>query len=73
MQTPQIFEPQSLLEAYERIAERGMMISDEVSALQELGREVRLVLAEDHNLKITYARDLALAESVLQQRGSSGE
>jgi 2-C-methyl-D-erythritol 4-phosphate cytidylyltransferase len=68
MQTPQIFEKELLIAAYRQIREAGITVSDEVSAIQELGRAVMIVPSEDHNLKITYARDLALAASVLQER-----
>jgi len=43
-------------------------VTDEVSAVERLGRKVFLVSTEDFNFKITYPRDLALAEFVLKQR-----
>ncbi|PYI77030.1 MAG: 2-C-methyl-D-erythritol 4-phosphate cytidylyltransferase, partial [Verrucomicrobia bacterium] len=38
------------------------------SAVERLGRKVVLVLNDDFNLKITYPRDLPLAEFVLKRR-----
>jgi 2-C-methyl-D-erythritol 4-phosphate cytidylyltransferase len=68
MQTPQIFSRELLLEAYDFVAARQLTITDEVSALQHLGRKVLLVAADDVNLKITFPADLALAELVQARR-----
>ena len=68
MQTPQIFARGLLLEAYQRVAADNVLITDEVSALQHLGREVLLVPNYEVNLKITFPPDLALAEFILARR-----
>jgi 2-C-methyl-D-erythritol 4-phosphate cytidylyltransferase len=68
MQTPQIFSRSLLLSAYDQIERDNISITDEVSALQHLGRKVMLVPADDVNLKITFPADLALAELVLARR-----
>jgi 2-C-methyl-D-erythritol 4-phosphate cytidylyltransferase len=44
------------------------LVTDEVSAVEYLGRKVVLVPNDDFNFKITYPRDLPLAEFVLRQR-----
>jgi 2-C-methyl-D-erythritol 4-phosphate cytidylyltransferase len=71
MQTPQIFRRQLLVDAYERISEDSVTITDEVSAVEHAGGKIAIVAAEDHNLKITYASDLPVAELILEQRISS--
>ena len=71
MQTPQIFSRDILLEAYEVVAAKKLSITDEVSAVELLGQKVRLVPNDEFNLKITYPRDLFLAESFLSRRASS--
>jgi 2-C-methyl-D-erythritol 4-phosphate cytidylyltransferase len=68
MQTPQIFSRDLLTEAFALVAARKLSITDEVSAIQALGRPVVLVPNEDFNFKITFPADLALAEFVLAQR-----
>jgi 2-C-methyl-D-erythritol 4-phosphate cytidylyltransferase len=68
MQTPQIFERQLIEEAYRAVYEENISVTDEVSAVERLGRKVALVLNDDFNFKITYPRDLPLAEFVLAQR-----
>ncbi len=71
MQTPQIFERQLIEEAYRAVYAENISITDEVSAVERLGRKVVLVLNDNFNFKITYPRDLPLAEFVLTQRKDS--
>jgi 2-C-methyl-D-erythritol 4-phosphate cytidylyltransferase len=68
MQTPQIFERQVIEEAYRAVYAENVSVTDEVSAVERLGRRVILVSNKELNFKITYPRDLALAEFVLTQR-----
>ncbi len=68
MQTPQIFERALIEEAYRAVFANKVSVTDEVSAVERLGRKVFLVPTEDFNFKITYPRDLALVEFVLKQR-----
>jgi 2-C-methyl-D-erythritol 4-phosphate cytidylyltransferase len=68
MQTPQIFERQLIEDAYRAVYAANASVTDEVSAVDRLGRKVILVPNQDLNFKITYPRDLALAEFVLNQR-----
>ena len=68
MQTPQIFERQLIEDAYRAVYAENASVTDEVSAVERLGRKIILVPNKDLNFKITYPRDLALAEFVLKQR-----
>lgn len=68
MQTPQVFRFDWLLEAYKRIVDSGRSVTDEVSALQEAGYPVRLLQNTDWNIKITFPRDLDLAEKMMNLR-----
>ena len=68
MQTPQIFETKLLRDAYRALFDQKISVTDEVSAVEQLGHKVFLVPNEDVNFKITYPQDLLLAEFVLKQR-----
>ena len=68
MQTPQIFSRDLLVEAYEAVAAKKLSITDEVSAVEQLGAKVLLVPSDEFNLKITYPRDLELAQSFLNRQ-----
>jgi 2-C-methyl-D-erythritol 4-phosphate cytidylyltransferase len=70
MQTPQVFSRDLLVEAYDAVAANKLSITDEVSAVEHLGAKVLLVPNDQFNPKITFPRDLLLAESFLSQRSS---
>jgi 2-C-methyl-D-erythritol 4-phosphate cytidylyltransferase len=71
MQTPQIFSRKLLVEAYAAVAIKNLSITDEVSAVEFVGAKVFLVANDEFNPKITYPRDLWLAQSALNRRASS--
>ena len=70
MQTPQIFGRELLEKAYAAVAASNLSITDEVSALEQIGAKVVLVPNEEWNIKITYPRDLLLAQAVLARRSA---
>jgi len=71
MQTPQIFERQLIVEAYRAVYSENISVTDEVSAVERIGRKVVLVVNGDFNFKITYPRHLPVAEFILKQRMDS--
>jgi 2-C-methyl-D-erythritol 4-phosphate cytidylyltransferase len=70
MQTPQIFSRKLLVEAYNTVAIKNLSITDEVSAVEFVGAKVFLVTNDEFNPKITFPRDLWLAQSALNRRSS---
>lgn len=69
MQTPQIFSTVVILQAYANLIAHKETVTDEVSAVQRLGKKISLLRNDDWNFKITLPRDLELAEHVLAARG----
>jgi 2-C-methyl-D-erythritol 4-phosphate cytidylyltransferase len=67
-QTPQMFRVGELLDALLAAEARGLVVTDEASAMEALGLSPRLVRSGANNLKITYPEDFALAEALLQSR-----
>lgn len=65
-QTPQMFRFRILKQALE--AADATTVTDEASAVEALGLQPRLVEGDVTNLKVTYARDMILAELILRQR-----
>jgi 2-C-methyl-D-erythritol 4-phosphate cytidylyltransferase len=65
MQTPQVFRRDWLLEAYKRVVDSGRAVTDEVSAMREAGYPVRLLENAEWNIKITFPKDLELAEKLM--------
>ena len=70
MQTPQIFARDLLRRAYAQLAADDLRVTDEVSAVEHLREKVVLVPNQDWNVKITYPRDLLLAQFELARRSS---
>jgi 2-C-methyl-D-erythritol 4-phosphate cytidylyltransferase len=68
MQTPQVFSSGLILQAYASLMAKHEMATDEVSAVQKLGKKVALLKNTDWNFKITFPHDLELAEHVLSLR-----
>jgi len=60
-QTPQMFRHGLLLQALSRSAK----VTDEAGAIEALGLKPKLVQGSTTNLKVTYAEDLRLAETIL--------
>jgi 2-C-methyl-D-erythritol 4-phosphate cytidylyltransferase len=71
MQTPQIFERKLLEDAYCGVYGENASVTDEVSAVERLGREIALVLNDDFNFKITYPHDLPVADFILRERAKN--
>ncbi len=65
METPQVFHAGLLRRAYESVLAAGLLVTDEVSAVQHLGEPVHVVENPDPNPKITFPADLKLAEKLL--------
>jgi 2-C-methyl-D-erythritol 4-phosphate cytidylyltransferase len=68
LQTPQIVSREVLSKAYEAIFAKNISVTDETSAVEQVGGKVAIVTNDDFNFKITFANDLLLAEAVLKQR-----
>ena len=66
METPQVFSLEGIRAAYKRISDRGEAVTDEVSAMQTIGGRVYLVESLAPNLKVTFPRDLGMAEALLR-------
>ena len=66
-QTPQMFRAALLMQALHNA--KGA-VTDEASAIEEMGLKPRLVLGSRENMKVTYPQDLAIAEAILAGRRS---
>ena len=67
METPQIFRLELLLRAYDYVKTHGLVVTDEVSAVEALGVSTQLVQG-GANMKITLPGDLELAELIWTHR-----
>ncbi len=65
METPQVFRRDLLVAAYEKVLRDGLLVTDEVSAVEQSGHPVWLVENRTPNLKITLPGDLEIAARLL--------
>jgi len=70
-QTPQMFRFNELRRALVQAQERGVVVTDEASAMELAGYPVQLVEASTGNIKVTVPADLPLAAWYLQARAAS--
>jgi len=64
--TPQAFARGALTAALSDAAARGVIVTDEASAMERVGAKPMLVEGREDNLKVTTPADLVLAESLLR-------
>lgn len=68
VQTPQVFDADLLKAALQAADEGEVLVTDDCSAVERLGKRVFLVEGDEENLKITTPMDLLLAEAILRDR-----
>lgn len=66
--TPQMFKAKALKQAIEQAQTKGLIITDESSAIESVGLPCLLVSGRRDNIKITRPEDLVLANFYLQQQ-----
>ncbi|RAL23306.1 2-C-methyl-D-erythritol 4-phosphate cytidylyltransferase [Thermoflavimicrobium daqui] len=71
VQTPQAFRYQLLWEAHKQAKEQQILATDDSMLVEELGIDVRVVMGEYTNLKLTTPEDLFLAEIIYKARSQS--
>ena len=65
VQTPQAFDVRLLKRAYENVVEKKLEVTDDASAVELLGEQVKIFESAKPNLKITTVEDLHLAASIV--------
>ncbi len=69
VQTPQAFDVRLLKRAYAAVGEQKLDVTDDASAVEQLGESVKIFESDKPNLKITTAEDLQLAAAVVLKAG----
>ncbi len=64
VQTPQVFHSDLILKAYQQAYRESF--TDDASVLEAAGGAVSLIGGDPYNIKITYPRDLLIAEALLK-------
>ena len=67
VQTPQVFDLQLLKGALLKAQKDKTPITDDCSAVENMGMSVKIVEGDERNLKVTTPRDLKVAELLLEE------
>lgn len=68
VQTPQVFEFDILRAALAQAKTTGANVTDDCSAVELFGMEVRIIDGDEKNIKITTPMDLKIAEMILEDQ-----
>lgn len=67
VQTPQVFDFDLLRGALRKAKENGTAVTDDCSAVEQMGMTVKTVEGDERNLKITTPMDLKIAQILLEE------
>ncbi len=71
METPQVFARELIVQAYERVRKRGLKVTDDAAAVEQLRHPVALLENPYPNPKLTRPADLELFEFLMQSHARS--
>ena len=67
IQTPQTFQKELILKAYQQAKENGFMGTDDASLAEYSGYPVKVIMGSYRNIKITTKEDLLIGEAFLKE------
>ena len=67
VQTPQVFDTDLLKAALHKAKAEGTAVTDDCSAVENMGMKVKIVEGEERNIQITTPLDLKIAEAILEE------
>lgn len=68
VQTPQAFKKEIIMDCYRRALDDKVTGTDDASLVERYGHQVKIVIGNYENIKITTPEDLELAELLLKRR-----
>lgn len=68
VQTPQVFDRDFISSALQSCAEKGIVLTDDCSAAEAMGKKVYLTQGSYENIKITTPVDLVIGEAMIRWR-----
>lgn len=67
VQTPQVFDMDLLRGALVKAGKDGAEVTDDCSAVERLGMQIKIVDGDERNIKVTTPMDLKIAEMLLEE------
>lgn len=71
IQTPQVFTANVITTALKKAVEKKLAITDDCSAVEAMGVKVSVVSGDPDNIKLTTARDIYIAERIIEERSDN--
>ena len=68
IQTPQVFEKNKYIEAYEKAQKEGLDLTDDCQLIEAAGGKIHITVGDYTNIKITTPEDIFIAEALLKLR-----
>ncbi len=73
VQTPQVFQTELVKGALTDAVQKGLVFTDDATAVERLGVKIQTVEGEEENLKLTTPQDFILARGILERRKEQTE
>lgn len=67
VQTPQVFDFDLLRGAMKKVEQENLTVTDDCSAVEQMGMKVKIVEGDERNLKVTTPLDLKIAQMLLEE------
>ncbi len=67
VQTPQVFDLDLLRAALKKAAQDAVSVTDDCSAVENMGMSVKIVSGDERNMKVTTPMDLRIAQMLLEE------
>lgn len=67
VQTPQVFDFDLLRGALKKAEQEQLQVTDDCSAVEQMGMRVKIVEGDERNLKVTTPLDLKIAQMLLEE------
>jgi 2-C-methyl-D-erythritol 4-phosphate cytidylyltransferase len=71
-QTPQVFEVGLIKAALYNAVQKGLELTDDAQAVEEIGFPVRITEANRANIKVTYSEDITVLNAYLESEAYNG-
>lgn len=68
IQTPQVFDVDLLRAALKKAQQENTPVTDDCSAVENLGMTVKVVTGDEHNIKVTTPMDLKIAQLLWEEQ-----
>lgn len=67
VQTPQVFDFDLLRGALKKVEQEQLQVTDDCSAVEQMGMRIKIVEGDERNLKVTTPLDLKIAQMLLEE------